>query len=136
MLDDIHLTPKELEMLERAAEHVGANLVTDYRGPFRPAGQAESIALLCPGPGSLVWFGGVLGLCLDIDKRLLDRLISRIQEAPCGDRRVYYWPGILAPAPGAEPADNGDFDRVMASLGDLGDDPAIASRYPSPEGFQ
>jgi hypothetical protein len=34
MLDDIRLTPKQLEILQRAAEHVGANLVTDYRGPF------------------------------------------------------------------------------------------------------
>jgi hypothetical protein len=99
MLDDIRLTPKQLEMLERAAEHVGANLATDYRGPFRPTDQAESVALLCPGPGSLIWFGGVLGLCLDIDKPLLDQLIARVQEAPCGDRRAYYWPGILAPAP-------------------------------------
>lgn len=108
MLNEIRLDGRQLALLHHAAEVAGAELLPEYAGEFRPASD-RCIGLRATSPGTLVHFGALVAIALDLPDPLLLAMASRIQEDGPGNdaRRVYYWPGILAgttPEPEPVPA--------------------------------
>jgi hypothetical protein len=99
MLDDIHLTGEQADLLAHAAKQAGGTLIFDYRGEFEPSGPV-CIGLRAPSPGILLRFGAMVGIALALPDPLLGQMAARVCEDYAGNdaSRVYYWPGLKPPA--------------------------------------
>lgn len=101
MMNTIELDPAQLAALQRAAGESGAVLETSYLGDFLPASEQRCVALRCTSPGQLMRFAGLITIRQpgSVPSWLLSQLAARVCEDGAGNdaRRVYYWPGMIAP---------------------------------------
>lgn len=100
MLNEIRLDDDQLGVLEYAAGELSAELRPEYRGRFRPSGEF-CVALVADRAGRLAQW--LLAVSDDFPE-LARSLASRACDDEMGTEKVYYFPGVIAPAPGPVPA--------------------------------